>query len=212
MSPLKQVQAEKLTVVDHQIGLPTFAINLIARPDGAVHQMMAQLQEVLAANLPAGVFTCPLDSLHLTVVPIIWARGTYDIDVQEWWSKNAAAVQADLIQTTVEARAMTLKCAGVDVLPGAIVIRFDPNDALNAFRESIHNTQSVMDVLVEKVDFTHVTVFRFEQELSLSHLTEIVKGHAIPKVAWAIDHLTLCQENIYPSLAYQDIARLELVS
>lgn len=210
MSPLDHAKTEALAIVDHQIGQPTFAINFIARPDGAIRHVFAEMQQALAADMPDGVFTCPLDSLHLTVVPIIWARGTYDFDIQEWWAAQAKDVTKELSGLANESQAFTLTCAGIDVLPGAIVVRFNPNPTLNALRGKVHRCPTFKDMLVEKIDFTHVTVFRFERELPLSSVTKIVERYALPKAEWAVDRLTLCQETTYPSLQCTDIARMEL--
>lgn len=203
---------DRMTIPDHQIGQPTFAINFIARPGGATRHAFAEIQQRLAADLPGGVFACPLDSLHLTVVPIIWARGTYDFDVRTWWADNAGEAIDELLSFTKESPGFTLTCAGIDVLPGAIVTRFNPNPALNALREKVHDCPTFKDMLVEKIDFTHVTVFRFKKELPFSSVTKVVERLAVPKAEWVIDHLTLCQETTYPSLQCADIARMELVS
>lgn len=201
---------DKMTIPDHQIGQSTFAINFVARPDGAPRDAMAQIQAALAAELPAGVFTCPLESLHLTVAPLIWARGTYHFDVRQWWDANAGLVMEDLKQPVRESVPFTLKFRELGVLPGAVVARFEPSPILNALRQKIHGSPSVKDVLVEKIDFTHVTLFRFEAEMPLLNVAEIVARHEVSKQDWPVNHLILCQEQTYPSLAYQDIARIEL--
>lgn len=209
-TPSELMTRDRLTVPDHQIGQPTFAINFVARPDGVALEAMALSQAALAADLPAGVFTCPLDSLHLTVVPVIWARGTYDFDVRQWWESNAKAVADDLAQLARESGPFELKLKELDVLPGAIVARFEPSSTLDALRQKVHEHRTIKDVLVEKIDFTHVTLLRFEVEMPLFDLSKVVARHDVPRQMWSVDHLILCQEETYPSLVYQDVARLEL--
>lgn len=210
MSSTAQAMPDVKAVSDPQIGQPTFAINFIARPDGPFRQALAQMQRGLAAELPAGVFTCPLDSLHLTVVPIIWARGAYDFDVRGWWDANEGRAIKELSGLVQQAEAFTLTFRGFDVLPSAIVARFEPHTVLNAMRDQIHHTSMFSDMLVEKIGFTHITVFRFETEVLLSDVTDVVQRRAAHETTWTIDHLTVCLEEIYPSLRCTDIAEFGL--
>lgn len=202
--------SEPMTVVDQQIGQPTFALNFIARPAGGFLDQIAQKQDALAADLPAGVFACPLDSLHLTVAPIIWARGTYDFDVRQWWASNAEVAIEDLTRLTSDSMAFKLTCAGLEVHPGAIVVRFNPSPVLNALRDRTNGSPMFKDIIVETIDFTHVTLFRFEKTLPMSDLAKVVEGHAVPQTDWVINDLVLCEEEIYPSLQCKDIARFDL--
>lgn len=199
-----------MTVVDHQIGQPTFALNFIAKPAEAFRRSIAHLQEALAVKLPAGVFTCPLDSLHLTVAPIIWARGTYDFDVRQWWANNKDAAIDELKSLAGDSSAFSLTCAGLEVHPGAIVLRFEPSAVLDALRNAVNESDTFKDVIVEKIDFTHVTLFRFETAHPLSDITETVAHHSVFHQDWMIDHLILTQEDVYPSLRCTDIARFDL--
>ena len=202
--------SDLMTVVDHQIGQPTFALNFIARPDGDFRQSIGQVQEALAAELPAGVFTCPLDSLHLTVAPIIWARGTYDFDVRQWWANSTGTAIDELTTLTGDSSAFNLTCAGLEVHPGAIVVRFEPSPVLDALRDAVNASDMFKDVIVEKIDFTHVTMFRFETAQSLSGIATVVARHPIPHQDWMIDHFILTQEDVYPSLRCTDSARFDL--
>jgi len=213
MSPLDEEQSdampEELTVVDHQIGQSTFALNFIARPAGDFRQQIAAMQSVLAADLPEGVFTCPVDSLHLTIAPIIWARGTYDFDVRQWSESNAEAAIDELSRLASDSSVFNLTCAGLDVHPG-IVIRFEPSPVLDALRDTVNESPMFKDVIVETIDFTHVTLFRFEGVMPLSDLAKVIERHAVPQMDWAVDDLVLCQEEIYPSLQYTDITCIRL--
>lgn len=214
MSPLDEDQPgvvpEEMTVVDQQIGQPTFALNFIARPAGEFRQRLADMQAGMAADLPGGVFTCPLDSLHLTIAPIIWARGTYDFDVRHWWAENADAGLKDLTRIASDSSAFSLICAELQVHPGAIVIRFNPSPVLDALRDAVNTSPMFKDVIVETIDFTHVTLFRFEKAMPISDLAEAVERHAVPQMDWAVNDLVLCQEEIYPSLECADITRIPL--
>lgn len=202
--------SEAVTVVDQQIGKPVFALNFIARPDGDFRHQIAQKQAALAADLPAGVFTCPLDSLHLTVAPIIWARGTYDFDVQQWWASNAEAATNELARLAGDSSAFKLTSAELEVHPGAIVLRLNPSSGLNALRQAINASPEFKDIIVETINFTHVTLFRFEEIMPISDLAKVVERHAVPRTNWAIDELILCQEEVYPSLQYTDITSIRL--
>jgi hypothetical protein len=214
MSPLDEEQSdakpEELTVVDHQIGQSTFALNFIARPAGDFRQQIAAMQSALAADLPEGVFTCPVDSLHLTIAPIIWARGTYDFDVRQWSESNAEAAIDELSRLASDSSAFNLRCAALEVHAGAIVIRFEPSPVLDALRDTVNGSPMFKDVIVETIDFTHVTLFRFEDVMPLSDLAKVVVRHAVPQMDWAVDDLVLCQEEIYPSLQVTDITCIRL--
>lgn len=214
MSPIGEDQLEampeEMTLVDQQIGQPTFALNFITRPAGDFRQQIAAMQSAMAADLPAGVFTCPLDSLHLTIAPIIWARGTYDFDVRQWWASNAEAGIEELARLSTDSPAFNLACAGLEVHPGAIVIRFNPSPVLNGLRDTVNGNPMFKDIIVETIDFTHVTLFRFEKTLPMSDLAKVVEGHAVPQTDWVINDLVLCEEDIYPSLQCKEIARFDL--
>ena len=210
MSSLEGEQPKAMTVVDQQIGQFTFALNFIARPAGDFRQKVAAMQSTLAADLPGGVFACPLDSLHLTIAPLIWARGTYDFDVRQWWASNLDAGVQDLACLAAESSAFKLTCAGLEVHPGAIVILFNPSPVLDALRDTVNGCPMFRDVIVETIDFTHVTLFRFTDVMTISKIADMVGRHTVPQTDWAIENLVLCQEEIYPSLQCKDIARFEL--
>ncbi|MEQ9446095.1 MAG: hypothetical protein RJS98_11055 [Rhodospirillaceae bacterium] len=207
---LNQRSSGIATVADARINHPTFAINFIAQPDGAFRQSLAQTQQALAADMPSGVFACPLDSLHLTVVPLIWARGTYAFDVRQWWSDHLVASVDFLANLTGTSSVWTMICAGLEVYPSAIVLRFAPSPELIALRQQIYNSDKFEAVILEKPDFFHITLFRFEAAMPVSGIAGIVDRHTQMPPNWTIDQLQLCQEDVYPSLQTKQIASFQL--
>ncbi|MEQ8735596.1 MAG: hypothetical protein RIC29_11780 [Rhodospirillaceae bacterium] len=210
MSFLNQQSSGITTAVDAHINQPTFAINFIAQPDGAFRQSLARMQQALAADMPPGVFTCPLGSLHLTVVPLIWARGTYAFDVRQWWSDHLVTSVDFLEGLCDKSSAVTMICAGLEVYPSAIVLRFEPSPALIALRQQIFNSGKFDAVILEKPNFFHITLFRFEVAMPLSDIAGIVDRHTQMPPNWTIDQLQLCQEDVYPSLQTKEIASFQL--
>lgn len=205
-----EAQAEPKTEIDHQIGQPTFAINFIARPAGAFGETITEIQQALAADLPEGVYTCPVESLHLTIASLVWARGAYAFDVRQWWASNAAAAIGVVTGLAREPHPVILAVDGFDVFPGAMVVRFACSPIIEAMRQKIAETEIFHEGTVNIPDFTHLTLFRYEAVLPLSEITQVVDRHSFPDVNWDIDHLILCQEEIYPSLSYTDIATVPL--
>lgn len=198
------------TEVDGRIGQPVFAVNLQGNPGGASRAAIAAIQEAVAAEMPAGVFRTPPETLHLTVFPIIWARGDQGADIRRTWAGISADFTRDLEWIADASPAFELRGAGLDVMPAAIVLRFERSPVLEALRERISQIRWPSGLAKRCPNLAHMTLFRFETAMPLSPLAEAVAAQAFPEPRWTVDRLVLSREMIYPSLKTAILAEFDL--
>lgn len=198
------------TEIDGRIGQPTFAINLQANPDRASRATIAVMQDAIAAEMPAGVFRCPPETLHLTVFPIIWSRGAHGVDVRQLWAGMSPDFTSDLKRLARASPAFDLGGASLEVMPAAIILRFECSPVLEVLRDRISTMRRPTGVARRRPNLAHISLFRFETTMPLSPVAEAVAAHTPPRFCWTVDRLVLSREEIYPSLQTAILARFNL--
>ena len=202
--------SEQCTEIDRQIGQAVFAVNLQAKPDAACQETLATIQDAIAGRMPAGVYRCPPEALHLTVLPIVWVRGDYGLDIRARWADVADEAVEDLNRTARAAPAFELAGARLEVSRAAIFLRFESPPALEALRDGLLAIGRIGPFIRHRPNIVHVTLFRFEAAMPLAPLAETVAAVELPDLRWKVDRLVLCNEEQYPSLRYNILATFDL--
>ncbi|MBE9557911.1 MAG: 2'-5' RNA ligase family protein [Proteobacteria bacterium] len=198
------------TEADGRLGQPVFAVNLQANPGGASRAAIVAIQDAVAAEMSAGVFRTPPETLHLTVFPIVWARGDQGVDIRRTWAGISADFTRDLKRMADASPAFELRGARLDVMPAAIILRFEPSPALEALRERISAMRQPGGLATRRPNLAHMTLFRFETAMPLSPLAEAAAAQAFPEPRWTVDRLVLSREKTYPSLQTAILAEFDL--
>ena len=198
------------THVDERIGQPTFAVNLQARPEKAVREPIAALQNAIQAEVPAGLFKCPPQTLHVTVFPVVWARGNYPFDVRQRWNDISAGAIEELKRVVSASSPFELTGASLETRHSAVILRFETDPVVTALRERISGLCLIEEMITQRPDLTHISLFRFETALPLPLVARVVAAHDVPELPWTVDRLVLCKEQTYPSLKSRDLAIFDM--
>jgi hypothetical protein len=190
------------THVDSQVGLPTFAINLIARPGPLVHEKFSAIQDALSLAVPKGVlYRCPPSSLHLSVFQFVWARRIKESAADESvWSDHQNHIVERLNAVACLADAFVLDRPCILAGASAVILRFDPSPMLEALRDDISAITALSRLSINRPTIQHVSIFRYEQEVALHPIQQACDNLQLRDPDWAIDQLDLVREKVYPSL------------
>jgi hypothetical protein len=189
------------TRVDRHVGLPTFAINLIARPSPLVQQQFSAIQDAISLATSEGVlYRCPARSLHLSVFHFVWARRIGESSDEFVWSENQNHITERLNAVASSTDAFMLGRPYIAASESAVILRFYPSPVLEALRDDICSIAGLSCLRTNRPTIQHVSIFRYQQEVSLHAIQEAGRNIPIADPGWTIEELRLVRENVYPSL------------
>jgi len=189
-----------LTEIDEMIRKPAFGINLQANPDGECLRDVKALQDDIESALPFGSFRIPGDSLHLSILPIIWARGNYGPNPETLWDSIKEEIKVDLKSDLEGERTFSLEAESLMVFPTAIILRLGPHGQLETIRRAFMATLSKYELPFSMPDITHSTLFRFLKTTPFADIREVVHSVELPAIQWRVNRVVLSHESVYPSL------------
>jgi hypothetical protein len=198
--------------IDRLLGRNVFAVNLQAVPDPIMRACFMQMQDMVQASVPSGLFRCPSAALHLTIFPIISVRGQCEEDARRLWADIAAATLPRLNQIALSTAPIVLREGRLSAKPAAIIFEFVKSVELDTFRHKIHQAIRHSNDNIQYPTIAHVTLFRFERKIPLAPIARVV-DNIIPNLhPWEIDELVLRQEDVYPSLKTSVISTFRLTT
>ena len=188
------------TIEDERIGKSVFAINLQALPSQTDVSNTVTLQKKIYSLVPSGLYTCPPHSLHISIFPIIWARGNYSVDPKQYWNDASVSVLSRLSEVTSNKNEICLIAKGIEVFDSAVVLKFEENGLIEELRTSIKTTEELKMLPKSQTTLTHTTLFRFTEVFDVSQLKIRIAEIPVDEINWTISNIELNQEIEYPSL------------
>jgi hypothetical protein len=189
------------TRVDGHVGLPTFAINLIARPSPLVQQKFSAIQDAISLATSEGVlYRCPASSLHLSVFHFVWARRVGESSDESVWSENQNHIIERLNAMASVTDAFMVGRPYIVASESAVILRFHASPVLEALRDDISSIAGLSCLRTNRPTIQHVSIFRYQQEIPLHAIQEACRNIPIADPGWTIEDLRLVRENVYPSL------------
>ena len=188
------------TIKDKRIGKRVFAINLQALPSQTDVSNTVTLQKKIFSLVPSGLYACPPHSLHVSISPIIWARGNYSVDLQQFWYDASVSVLSRLCEVTTNKNEICLIAKGIEVFDSAVVLKFEENGLIEELRKSIETTEELKMLPKSQMTLTHATLFRFTEVFDISQQKIQIAEIPVDEINWTISNIELNQEIEYPSL------------
>jgi hypothetical protein len=189
------------TLVDCDVGLPTFAINLIARPTSSVRNKFSAIQDAISVAVSKGVlYRCPPGSLHLSVFQFVWARRVGGPAAESVWNSYQNHIIEGLEAVISSTDGFIVGRPSIDARESAVILKFDPSPVLEALRDGISSIAGLYRLSTNRPTIQHVSIFRYHQEVALQGIREACSNVSIADPAWTIEELGLVRENVYPSL------------
>ncbi len=202
----------RVTVPDHQIGQPTFAINIVVRPSPEVMQALVALQDRIEALAPEGTFhRVPAPTLHLSIYQPVWARTHHAAIVPQEWAGLEAETLTALQTLASQYEPFVLHQGEVQVGEKAIYLQFSPSAAMDRLRDEIEHYACDRFAGRHRPQIQHITLFRYQQAVPLQPLAQGCAQLSPWRQAWSIDQLELGQETAYPLLASRTVGNLVLL-
>jgi len=194
------------------IGLETFAINLQAKLPKGCLEIADRYQIQLERAISAGLYRCPLESLHVSAFPIIWARGNYDTDPHNIWSETAEPIKRMLDEMLAKHPTFKLTGRSIELSSAAVILRYYDSAELEDIRKTVSAVVSAFGLDVHAPSIVHTTLFRFRDPLDLSAVRSMAAKLPLPAISFEVDQLILEEERIYPSIGSSLIAEYRLSS
>ena len=161
----------RVTVPDHQIGQPTFAINIVVRPSPEVMQALVALQDRIEALAPEGTFhRVPAPTLHLSIYQPVWARTHHAAIVPQEWAGLEAETLMALQTLASQYEPFVLHQGEVQVGEKAIYLQFSPSAAMDRLRDEIEHYACDRFAGRHRPQIQHITLFRYHQAVPLQVL------------------------------------------
>jgi len=190
-----------MTRLDRDVGRPTFAINLIARPPASVRNQLSAIQDAISVAVSDGVlYRCPPASLHLSVFQFVWSRSNGGLAQEPIWNGCKDRIIEGLETVISSTDALILGRPSIEAGESAVILKFDPSPALEALRDGISSRAGLHHLSTNRPAIQHVSIFRYNQEVPLEAVRGLCGNVAIALTPWAIEELALVRENVYPSL------------
>ena len=191
-----------VSIPDPQVGQPTFAIDIVARPAPAVAQALADLQDQIEAFAPAAALhRVPVSALHLSVYQLAWTRTPQIVVGPHDWAALEAATLAALRALSAPYPAFALQQAQLRVGDKAIYLQFSPDPALERLRDDMDGYAASRFPDRNRPQIQHITLFRSREALPLAPLVQACSALPAWQQTWRIDQLELVHETAYPLLA-----------
>lgn len=206
--------SESLTIVDENIGRSLFAVNLNAMPCSEFRKALRQIQtEILNAAAEPNLFACPVNTLHLSIFPIVWARGEQSVSQKKSvWNKYQSLVTAALLEVAKTTDKFCLEQPTVEFRDSAIILKFPPSPVLEEIRERTCKIVRDTELIWNRPDIQHITLCRYLKPVSLAQLKAKSSMVSFPQnIRWTVYELHLMQENVYPLLEVENLYKFRLV-
>lgn len=199
------------TIPDSQVGQPTFAIDIVARPAAAVAQALAVLQDQIEALAPAEAWhRVPVSALHLSVYQLVWTRTPQIVVGPKEWAALEADTLAALLAMAAPYPAFVLQQAQLRVGNKAIYLEFSPTLALERLRDDMDGYAASRFPDRNRPQIQHITLFRYREALPWQPLVQACSAWPAWQQTWRIDQLELVHETAYPLLAGRLVGALPL--
>jgi hypothetical protein len=161
---------------------------------------LAQISSQLARHVPAGLWSAPAGTLHVTCTSLISPRDdSYDKD--QYWSRISSLVAEGVRQIESEVPAFRLHFGSLRVTDRAVVVLAD-------HEPWVAHARAIMARLIPSPEASprsqpatiHASLCRYSEAARLPRdLRDLAEGHQ-PDIWATIDTLVLVRETIYPSL------------
>jgi hypothetical protein len=180
-----------------QASCVAFNIQVLLPPE--VRAGLAEVQEALLECEPT-LLRCPVETLHISVIPILAVRVDYHADKHELWRENGATWLK--VVDTVARSTSPIEIAYRDVVATdvAVVVVAGPADRLNGFRGALADALTLPAESPPVPSLVHTTIFRYGGPLRdpARFLAAIDKFRL--DLPLRITELAVTQEIVYPSL------------
>jgi hypothetical protein len=186
---------------DPLIGQRVYGINLQAPVSLTAANWVDEWQEAAKAPLSSkAVFFTPLRSLHVTILPIVWVRGTYPGEPRNIWRRASARTKAAIAEVAKGIFPFKLLATALRLTADAIILECDTTMELKALRTKLAASLAQTDLCCRTPQITHLTLARFTRAVPLTTIRPAVLDTELSGFECVIDRITLSRELVYPSL------------
>jgi len=196
------------TVVDPLLEQPCFAVNVQIVPSRIIRDRVAEIQEQVLRAVALDLFRIPLESLHVSVFPLLWARGTYSRDPRELWD----ALSREWLQGVARAcdgiSPFELRFSALVATDLAVILVADEPAELRSVRDALQASGSSLGIRVSRPRIVHMTLFRYRAVVSLREVTRSLQPISFEPVRWTVEGVSVRRENVYPSLAWTELVTI----
>lgn len=192
---------DETTQIDGQIGLPTFGINLIARPPEAMRNRFSAIQDLVEASSPEDcLYRCPPATLHLSVFQFVWARRRNAAGARAEWLDCQTRMLESIAAVTSPMLPFILSQGRIQVGSSAIFLRFETSPALELLRDGLAGIATSALSCSNRPAIQHVSLFRYRRTVAMRMVQEACTKVSSLCDGWEVGALQLLQENTYPSI------------
>ena len=196
---------------DPLIGQRVYGINLQAPASSIAARWVDEWQGAAKAVLSTEtVFFTPLRSLHITIFPIIWVRGTYPSDPRSIWRRASSRAVAAMAAIANSTSGFALQAKVVRATEDAIILECDTPVELKGLRKNLAVSFAETGLGCRTPQITHLTLARFTRAVPLTAIRSAILNLELPRFECAIDRMTLSRELVYPSLQTRMLRTFDL--
>ncbi len=202
-----------LTQLDPDLKKQRFGINLIVRLSQHEQMALQLLQHALAIKLGQnGLFSIPPNAIHLTVMPLIWARNSEPHADKQTWQMIQQETREKLDLLFQNQAAFPLAKGEIKLFPNSIIVQFDYPNALKHIRTKLKQFACLKPVLKSDPSIAHITLFRFTEALCYPTVKNVIdtEKHRIRDMNFSITEVLLTKEIVYPSIEWELIQTYSL--
>jgi hypothetical protein len=202
--PTDQTSAP-LTAVDLLLEQPCFAVNVQVVPEAIVQHALGEIQDKVLRALNLDLFRTTTESLHLSVFPLIWARGTYGREPRELWDGLSQKWLQGVARACDGIRPFGIRFSKLVATEAAVVLFAEEPPELHSVRIKLEAWGRSLRIPVYRPRTVHTTLFRYREVASLRHVTRSLQQVDIEPVHWKVVGISVRQEILYPSLAWTEL-------
>jgi hypothetical protein len=186
---------------DPLIGQRVYGINLQAPASLTAANWVDEWQKAAkAAFSTEAVFFTPLPSLHVTILPILWVRGTYPGEPRNIWRSASSRTKAAIAAIANGTFPFQLLAKALRATADAIILECDTPIELEALRANLAASLAQTGLCCQTPQITHLTLARFTRAVPLATIRPAILDSGLSRFECVIDRITLSRELVYPSL------------
>jgi hypothetical protein len=186
---------------DPLIGQRVYGINLQAPASLTAANWIDEWQEAAKAVLSTEtVFFTPLRSLHVTILPIVWVRGTYPDDPRNIWRNASSHAKAAIAAIANGTLPFKLLAKALRATADAIILECDTPMELKVLRTKLAASLAQTGLCCQAPRITHVTLARFTRAVPLTTIRLAMLDTELSRFECVFDRIMLSRELVYPSL------------
>jgi hypothetical protein len=195
--------------IDPQWHADCRAFNIQVALPGDAKRALGEFQDAIQ-DVEPDLLRCPVDTLHISLMPLLAVRVEYSRPKEELWDESAPRWLRALEDAVSTETSISLHFRQVVATDAAVVVVAAPVEPVNELRRRIASRLELPPAPPPLPTLVHTSIFRYGSPLRDPETFLATVNALRPSVPLTIVELTVSREVVYPSIVVEEIQTFKL--